>query len=140
MKKKEPKPQPQANPAEHRAFTRVDVEIAVKTTFGDAVISKGVTRNVSVKGAFIECEKKPLVGTECKIFLSFLEKAAPYSIPVTARVIRIEPDGVAVEFKSMQITSLEQLKSIVLCNSSTAADLSQIESEVDRVKPFYDMG
>lgn len=139
MKKKEtPKnTPPPPSSADHRAFTRVDAEIAVKTTFGDAVISKGITRNISVKGAFIECEKKPLVGTECKIFLSFLEKSAPYSIPITAKVIRIESEGVAIEFQSMQITSLEQLKNIILCNSAPA-DSSRIENEVDRVRPFYD--
>jgi len=118
-----------------REFTRVDAEIMVETSIGDAVMARGVTRNISAKGAYISCDHHLAPGTPCKMVLFLAEERSPYSIEVEGKVIRTEKKGIAVEFAKMEVVSLEHLKSIILHNSTNQ---SLIEAEFDSARKLYE--
>ncbi len=119
---------------EQREFTRVDAEVKVETTIGDAIVAKGVTLNISAKGALIRCDHHLAVNSRIKMALSLNEQTAPDSIHIYGRVVRVLDHSIAVEFEKMQVSSLEQLKRIILYNS---ANTDWVESEFDSAQTFF---
>ncbi len=113
---------------EKREYTRVDAEVKVETSIGDAIVAKGVTQNISAKGAYIQCDHHLSINSRIKMALSLNEQMATDSIHIYGRVVRADDHGVAVEFEHMQVSSLEQLKRIILYNS---ADTEWVEAEFE---------
>lgn len=113
-----------------RQFTRVDASIKVETKIGDAILAKGVTRNISANGVFIETQNILPKGSEIKIALYLADDSPGNSIDIAGSVVRSQSDGMAIQFKKLQIDSLEQLKRIIMMNTVEA---QLVEKEFEHV-------
>ena len=111
--------------AHRREFTRASVTFEVEATSGRRTL-RGTSRDVSLKGAFMQCEAPFEVDTECEFTLLLPGPDEPVRISVAGRVVRAEASGMAVEFTELGMESYEHLKALVLYN---AADWEQVEEE-----------
>lgn len=115
-----------------RQFTRVDASVKVETKIGDAILAKGVTRNISANGVFIETENTLPEGSEIKVALYLADDTPGNSIDITGSVIRSQRDGMAIQFKKLQVDNLEQLKRIIMMNT---AEAHWVEREFSQLNP-----
>lgn len=100
---------------EQRRFSR----IAFRTTI--EIIKKSVSvigelKDLSLKGAFIVCREKIPVGQSIKVILHLGEPENPIKLSIDGRVTRTNPDGMAVEFESMDLDTFSMLKELVSYN------------------------
>jgi len=82
-----------------------------------------------MKGLFLLTRDRFPLDSHCRAVLYLVECGSPLRIEVTARIVRIEEDGMAIEFlEFMEPESFEYLKNLMLYNS---ANPTQVEKELD---------
>ncbi|BAT71474.1 orotate phosphoribosyltransferase [Thermosulfidibacter takaii ABI70S6] len=102
---------------DRRRFKRVKFEV-LANVFGEGFVKKGVvTKDLSVKGAFIVSNEKPSLGSVCELKL-FLTQAGKIveEVSLKGEVVRKEKNGFAVEFKEIPLKDFITLKRIVDLN------------------------
>lgn len=111
---------------EKRRFTRVNFKTTAEIVKGSILIS-GEVKDISMKGAFVISKEKLPVNqrVEISIFLSGPEP--PLKVTITGRVIRITPEGMAIDFEGMDIDSFNTLRKIVAYN---LGDEERVRKEV----------
>jgi len=110
-----------------REFTRVLVPIKAVTTSDSKQTVRGHCRDVSMKGTHIHCEQPFEIGTPCDCVLCWDTAESQLSIPVRAKVVRVDPSGMSLEFTEMGMGSYQHLQRLVLFN---AADPDQLDAEL----------
>lgn len=116
-------------PANKREFTRTSVRIAAQMESEDVSIHCDQTRDLSMKGLFLLTKDRLPVGTTCRTVLYLVECGSPLSIEVTAKVVRTEEDGMAIEFlEILEPECFEYLRNLVLYNSPNP---ERVEKELD---------
>jgi hypothetical protein len=103
----------------HREFTRVAWTIETELrTMTETV--RGLARDISLKGMFVECRSAIAVGTECDAVVHLSTDNDPeWRVEAKARVARVTADGLGVEFRDLiGLDSYWNLRSIVLYNST----------------------
>lgn len=100
---------PHSDPMEHRWGQRVTLEVPVKLEVGGRTLGRGVMRNASVSGAFIETALELPVYTNFVVALPTLSEAEPGCQALEACVVRLQPGGIAVEWRDMACPSLVAL-------------------------------
>ncbi len=112
-----------------REFTRVAarIETEARIASGEIIIT-GQTRDVSMKSIYIPCDRQIPVGTECEVRLVIGRIEDPVCIEAKGKIVRSDPDGVAIEFIEMDLDSYNHIHNLVLYNS-TGLNPDQIERE-----------
>ena len=85
----------------------------------------GVTRNLGMDGAFMECHfmNPPQTGESAMITLNLIRSKQTLSLRTSCRIISVQPDGleIAAQFSYMAKNDVECLK-IALANKSVEID------------------
>ena len=103
---------------ERRRHTRVHFSTRIVLMANDTEIeAMGNSKDLSLKGVFVNTDKKLDVGAEChvKIFLS--GGIGDIELAMKAKVARVVDTGLGLCFESMDVDSYTHLKNIVLYNS-----------------------
>ncbi len=90
-----------SDPMEHRWGQRVTLEVPVRLYFDDAVLGRGMLRDVSISGALIETSLDIPVFANLTVALPAIEEAGPQIHELAANVVRRVATGVAVEWRDM---------------------------------------
>jgi len=107
-----------------REFVRVSTSMQVELTAAGGTVT-GTTRDVSMNGLFIACDKPFPEGTTCYVSLALAPEA---TIAARGTVARSVAAGMAVHFTEvLGIDSFEHLRNLVLANSG---DTSTVEQEI----------
>ncbi len=104
---------------EKRRFKRVPLQVKAHFRCKGMSESNLITRDLSVKGAFLKSKLRPPLGATCEIKLMLTEgDKVLEQVSVKAEVVRKEEDGFAVEFKEIPLADFIILKRIVSLNLS----------------------
>jgi hypothetical protein len=111
--------------SERREKTRVDFKtsIVLKTDQSEIHID-GNSRDLSLKGIFIHTGEQIPIDTRCEVEVNLTGMTEQLNLYMQGRVVRKAPNGIAVEFDSMDLDSYTHLKNLVRYN---AADPDQID-------------
>jgi hypothetical protein len=102
---------------EHRWGQRMPCRASVSLSAGAGIGGAGRVRDVSSSGAFIETPVALPVGTTATL-LVLGNESAQRATKITASVVRVEPEGIAVEWCE---TPAGSICAVVGCTSSCAA-------------------
>jgi len=121
---------------EHRWGNRHEVSRSVRVAMHSGVVGRGVIRNVSTSGAFVEAPLPVNLFTYVKVQFNSALDGRP--MMVEGQVVRKEPTGFAVEWRELAPAVLEALVSrpartvqsapprLVFQRAATATALSQL--------------
>jgi len=102
-----------------REFSRVEVVLRADIRFGGIVREGLRTRNLSMKGVFLECPPDFPSGAECDLVLRLVGADPPSEVRVRGRVARTTGQGMGVEFIHAHLDGFEHLKNLVRYNSES---------------------
>ena len=107
-----------------REAVRVDFEtrIVVEMTH-PAMVLKGDSKNLSLKGLFVETQENIALHTPCHVQVMLSGTMTPRSLSMEGKVVRKAINGVAIEFEIMDIDSYALLKNIVRYNTENPDDI-----------------
>lgn len=111
-----------------RKRTRVDfnAKIVLKTDSLE-ITENADSRDISMKGIFINTDKKIPPGKRCDIRILLSGTTSNLSLGIQGTVIRQNTNGLGIAFDSMDPASYLHLKNIVMYNSS---DPDAVEKEM----------
>ena len=93
---------------------RIRSEVSTKVRWNQSgSIHEGRSRNLSVNGVYVLCDKKPDIDLQFEIELSLPGASTDMSIAITGRVIRHDDSGFAMSFDGVESESYEHLKNLV---------------------------
>lgn len=98
--------------SEKRTKTRVEFHTTAEIAYKGKTI-KGPIINLSLKGLFLQTDEKTDLGARVKVTVRLSGSSTDLSIKIDAEIIRIEDDGIALEFKEMELDSFIHLRNIV---------------------------
>ncbi len=102
----------------HRSHHRVDFKTKISLVLSDGEIDvTGVSKNLSMKGLFIESNQKFSSGAACKVKIELSGVVDGLKLLINARVARVERNGMGVIFDTMDLESYTHLRNIVQYNS-----------------------
>lgn len=104
---------------------QVDVELHVE---GHDIISV-TSKDISMKGVFIETEEKIEEGRPCSVRISLTGASGIPPLDIKGKVARVTPEGVGVEFLEMDSESFKHLRNIVAYNFG---DADEVDDEIGR--------
>ena len=110
-----------------REFTRVTTRFHVSITAGGRTIDSGRTRDLSMKGLFVQCDEPLPAGTECQAVIHLGEPESGIEVKTECTVVRSAPDGLALEFTAVDVESYGHLRNMVLLNSQ---ETETVEKEI----------
>jgi hypothetical protein len=102
---------------EKRKYSRVQFETEVKLITLDSVYTSCRARDIGLGGAFIYLSESPPQGTHCLLEFSLIGPASLLKIEAQAEVIRVEPEGVGVEFTKIDVDGLIHLRHLIRIQS-----------------------
>ena len=100
---------PKADATSIRFGTRISLAIPVQMSIDDRTVAQGIIRNASISGALIETSLELPLHTHLVVTLTTPSEVAPFTHALVACVIRIDPAGVAVEWRDMAGTDVVEL-------------------------------
>lgn len=103
---------------DRREFTRVpfEMDVDVELESRDRIAAR--SKDVSLKGLFLQCEPQPTVGVTCAATLHFAGRDVDLRIETVGRVVRADEGGIGIEFSAVNSGGLDHLKNLVLYNSN----------------------
>ena len=101
-----------------REFTRSETQFKVEVV-GDAWKAEGELRDVGARGVFVLCESPFPVGVDCSVSIVLEDEQVETAtrIEASGRTVRVDDEGMAIEFVEIGLESFEHLKNLVLLNS-----------------------
>ena len=113
---------------EKRKKTRVDfkTQVILKTDESE-IEAEANSKDISIKGIFVNTEKKIPVGTPCDIEILLTGTSTRLALSIKGIITRQDASGLGIVFDSMDIDSHFHLKNIVVQNAS---DPDVIEKEM----------
>lgn len=113
---------------ERREFVRVPLHFPIEVQGEDRESEGARTRDLSLRGVYVECGREYREGEECDLSLKLGEGEDAISIDILGRVIRSKDGGLAIEFVGVKgLDSLEHLRNLVLYN---APDPNEAEAQI----------
>jgi len=101
-----------------RKKTRVDFQTQVSVRTEDAeVLSKTHSRNISLRGVYLETEEALPLGTSCEVDILLSGTSSLLSIRVRGKVARQDANGLGIVFESIDPDSYFHLKNLIMYNS-----------------------
>ncbi len=89
------------------------------------------TRDISLKGLYVETAKRLPVDTPCTLRLRLSGTTSELILTIKAKVVRTDGQGMAFLFESIDIDSFFHLKNILYYNSG---DPARIDEEIVSIK------
>lgn len=109
---------------ERRRKMRVGFHTQIMLEAGDAKIrTEGSSRDLSLRGIFINIDEKISVGTPCKVEVALSGTAEPLVLQMDGRIVRNDASGIGITFDSMDLDSYTHLKNIVRYNADNPDDV-----------------
>ncbi len=103
---------------ERRRHTRVEFSTRIVLMTNDAEIeARGSSKDLSLKGVFLNTDKKLEAGLECNVKIYLSGGIGDIELAMKARVARVVDTGIGLSFEAMDLDSYTHLKNIVLYNS-----------------------
>lgn len=102
------------NSEDNRRFTRVVFSRTAKLLLGPKTYQKSQIHNLSLGGLFLEGQYEANIGEICELELYETGRHSCLILKIQARVVRLEPNGIAVEFLNMPMDSYSYLQTMVL--------------------------
>ena len=109
-----------------REFTRVPLRLEVGLSTQEGCVFSGPARDLSLIGVYVQGDCALSLNTPCSVRIRLNDQIDGPCVQATGQVVRVEPDGVAVEFTAVPLGALEHLRNLVLYNAS---DPTEIEKE-----------
>lgn len=107
------------NENERRQRIRVEFETRIKLTVGDREYhAEGSSRDLSLNGVFIRTDAEVETGSRCRLSIYLSGMVEETALEIEGAVVRVEENGLAVSFESMDLASFTHLKNIVRYNTS----------------------
>ncbi len=114
-----------SNTRERRENARVGFQTRiVVTTDKNEFQMDGNSKDLSLKGIFIETGETSPVGTKCRVRIFLTGMVDEIALKINGRVARQSEKGIAIAFESMDLDSYSHLKNIVRYNSSEPDDIA----------------
>lgn len=105
--------------ANRRKKLRVDFKTSIVLRTDQSEIHiEGSSRDLGLKGIFIHTLEELAVGTKCKVELKLTGMTEQLNLYMQGKIIRKDPNGIAVEFDSMDLDSYTHLKNLVRYNTT----------------------
>jgi len=102
-----------------RTKLRVDFQTQIVVNVSDSPIHMDAdSRNLSLKGIFVETTADVPVDTRCQVQVFLAGTTEPRPLSMNGTVVRKEPSGIGIAFDSMDLDSYTELKNIVRYNSA----------------------
>lgn len=109
-----------------REFTRIPLTMAVEVTSGDTTIVSAQTKDLSMKGLYLECDEHLSVGAECQVLLFLGDGHEGLRIEAIGNFVRVDDAGVGIAFSEIVgLDSFEHLRNIVLNNAPETTEVEQ---------------
>ncbi len=100
-----------------RRFSRAEVALGVTVSAAGTIHRSVGPNNLSMNGVFVRGESSIPRGRDCVVKVHLGEGPDEESVQVTGRVVRVTPEGFAVEFLEVDLDSYRQLRDLVRLNS-----------------------
>jgi hypothetical protein len=97
---------------ERRRFVRVPFKSETILKTQDARI-EGTINNLSFGGAFIKTQEKIEQDTEVEIEIILHEPPPAVNVILSAKVVRLAPEGIAIQFTGMSMDVYERLRDVI---------------------------
>jgi hypothetical protein len=115
--------------SEKREFIRVPMNFRMLVRKDDNEHLSGNSQDISLRGAYLNCPGNYELGDECEMTIELGEGENQVSIEMIARVVRVDDQGIGVEFVGIKgIAALDHLRNLVLYN---AEDKDAITEEIN---------
>jgi hypothetical protein len=111
---------------ERRKRTRVHftTQVIVKTDKSE-IAAEAKSEDISIKGIFINTDKKMPVGTPCDIEILLTGMSTKLVLNIKGVITRQDESGLGIAFDSVDLDSYIHLKNIVLYNASDPEDIER---------------
>ena len=96
-----------------RKNSRVEFRAVVHLDFPNRSHADCETRDLSIKGVFVIGVTGHAVGEHCAIFLRLVGSTRLATVAIKGRIVRVDPDGIALHFDEMDLDSFSHLKNII---------------------------
>ncbi|MFH1135898.1 MAG: ATP-binding protein [Pseudomonadota bacterium] len=106
-----------------RKRTRVNFKTEVALRVEQEEYSGLKSRDLSLKGIFVETNQVIPEGTAVDLVLSLSGSSSKVELKIKARVARVGPDGLGLDFTEIDLDSFFHLRNIILYNSGQPADV-----------------
>jgi hypothetical protein len=107
-----------------RSKIRVNFQSRIVIEVPDLAIRlDGDSRNLSLKGIFVETVEDVPLKARCGVQVFLSGTVSPIALKMEGIVTRKEPTGIAIAFDSMDIDSYAELKNIVRYNTENPDDV-----------------
>lgn len=108
----------EAGGCDKREFTRTTVQIMAEVTVPDRDTVSGPVKDISMSGLLLYANEPLPGGTTCQVAV-FLEGGEdPLRLEMEGEVMRAGSGGMAVEFRSIEMDSVDHLHHLILYNAS----------------------
>lgn len=111
---------------EKRKKTRVDFKtLVILKTDESEIEAEANSKDISIKGIFVNTEKKIPVGTPCDIEILLTGTSTRLALSIKGIITRQDASGLGIAFDSMDIDSHFHLRNIVMYNASDSDDMEK---------------
>jgi len=106
-------------PLDLREFSRIDIDLQVILTFEDGITVQGFAHDVALRGVRLATTCRADLGSRCSLTMLFGDRETGLlELIAEGIVVRHEPNGMAVEFTSLDLDTYDHLRNLILAHSS----------------------
>ena len=102
---------------EKRKFSRIFFPMEVRLE-GAGIALNGAVRDLSVKSLFVVTEQRPPVGALVAVRLCPQGWELRKALLLQGEIIRMETEGVVVDFREMSMETFQHLRNLVMYNNN----------------------
>lgn len=106
-----------------RKNSRVAFQATASLSFAGARYEQCATRDLSLKGIFVLGVLGHALGAQCDVVLCLTGTTSNLCLQMQGEVARVEPDGLGLRFKEIDLDSFYHLKNILYYNSENPDQL-----------------
>jgi hypothetical protein len=118
--------------AERRLEVRATFRTTAKLCFADGrCFDDCETMNVSVSGVFVRGIKGVVFGENCQVELHLSGRTSRLVLEMAGEIVRVEEDGVALQFLEVDEDSFYHLRNIVYFSFTHSSGAEEVSVEVD---------
>ena len=118
---------------DQRKRTRVHFTARVNLIAGGRELTNLKSRDLSLKGLFVETDQVLSMGTPVEVSLNLSGNTSSVILKMTGRVARVDTNGLGIDFEEVDLDSFFHLRNIVKYN---AGDPSVVDDEL-ATKPAF---
>lgn len=112
-----------------RRNSRIPFRATVSLDFPGKSYKEIETRDLSLKGVFVQGITGHEIGDQCDVALHLIGASSELALKMKGEVVRTETDGVALHFYETDLDSFYHLKNILYYNSENPDKLDEEFSE-----------